>query len=62
MSQLQCTFQFDPTDELHAVPAANPWSWNASDFFAEALAMPGFRIVDELKPTPRRLVIEYSQV
>jgi hypothetical protein len=62
MAQLQCTFEFDPTDELRAVPAANRWSWDVSDFFAEVLAMPGFRIVDELKLAPRRLVIEYSDV
>jgi hypothetical protein len=55
-------FEFEPTDELRAVPAANLWSWDASDFFAEALAMQGFRIVEELKLTPRRLVIEYSEV
>jgi hypothetical protein len=62
MAQLQCTFELEPTDELRAVADANLWSWDASDFFAEVLAMPGFRIVEELKLTPRRLVIEYSDV
>jgi hypothetical protein len=62
MSQLQCTFEFEPSEELRAVPDANLWSWDAGDFFAEALAMPGFGIVEELKLTPRRLVIDYSEV
>lgn len=62
MSQLQCTFEFDPTDELRAVEPATLWSWDSSDFFAEALAMAGFRIVDELKLIPRRLRIEYSDL
>jgi hypothetical protein len=62
MAQLQCTFEFEPTDELRAVPAANLWSWDASDFFVEVRAMPGFRIVEELKLSPGRLVIAYSEV
>jgi hypothetical protein len=44
------------------MPDANLWSWEAGDFFAEVLAMPGFRVVGDLKLTPRRLVIEHSDV
>jgi hypothetical protein len=62
MAQLQCTFAFSPTDALRAIPPANLWSWDAEDFFTEALALPGFRAVEELGLTPTRLVVEYSDV
>jgi hypothetical protein len=63
MSQLNCTFEFTPTDELSVIEPATLWSWDAEgDFFAEARTLPGFRIVEDLSLRPERLVISYSDV
>jgi hypothetical protein len=60
MAQLQCTFRFAPTPELEAITPQNLWSFEMSldDFFAQALAMPGFRVDSE----PVALVISYGDV
>jgi hypothetical protein len=60
MAQLSCTFRFAPTPELQALTAASLWSFGMAvdDFFAQALAMPGFRVDAD----PVALEIAYSDV
>jgi len=62
MAQLQCTFHFEPTDELRAAGEKNLWSFDTDldEFFAAARALPGFVAVRGLMPT--RLEISYSDV
>jgi hypothetical protein len=64
MAQLQCTFQFEPTDELRALGDENLWSFELplDEFFEQALAMPGFRGIRDLDVTPLRLVVDYNDV
>jgi hypothetical protein len=64
MAQLHCAFWYKPTRELRALGEDNLWSFGMEldDFFAQALAMPGFRGVREAGVRPRRLVIDYGDV
>jgi hypothetical protein len=64
MAQLQCTFQFEPSDALRALGEANLWSFDLplDEFFDEALALPGFSGVRDSRAEPLRLVVEYGDV
>ena len=64
MSQLSCRFKFAVLEELRTIESANLWSFvlTPHDFFEEALAMPGFRIVREMRLDALCLVLSYSQV
>jgi hypothetical protein len=62
MTQLHCAFIFAPTAELEALDAWDLWSWDSEDFFADALAAPGFRIVAERGLVPLRLEISTDDV
>jgi hypothetical protein len=64
MSQLNCTFDFEPTEELRAFGAQNLWSFGLplEEFFDAALAMRGFAGARELGAQPIRLDIDYSDV
>jgi hypothetical protein len=71
MSQLNCTFTFAAREELLAVESANRWSLGLrpesvgpqlDDFFEQALAMPGFRVVREMRLDPLRLDLDYSEI
>jgi hypothetical protein len=61
-AQLQCTFHFAPTAELKALDRWSLWASDAEDFFADALAAPGFRVVEEQGLVPLRLEIHYEEV
>jgi hypothetical protein len=61
-AQLHCIFHFAATGELKEVGRGELWSWDAEDFFADALATPGFRIVEERGLVPLRLEIDYEEV
>jgi hypothetical protein len=64
MTQLHCSFAFVPTDELRALGADDLWSFGLplDDFFARALALPGFAHVSAQRLAPTALEIGYSQV
>lgn len=64
MSQLHCTFRFQPTDALRGLGERNLWSFGRSldEFFDEALAMPGFQHTNSAKLAPVSLEIDYSEV
>jgi hypothetical protein len=64
MAQLNCTFVFEATDELHGAGSGSVWSGSKplAEFFAEALALPGFALVDQRRLAPARLHISYSDV
>jgi hypothetical protein len=64
MSHLNCTFDFEPTDEMRALGADNLWSFGMAvdEFFDAALAMRGFAGVRELGAQPIRLDIDYGDV
>ena len=64
MSQLNCTFEYAVTDELRALGESNLWSFglDLDEFFARALALPGFRGVREAGAVPARLDVDYSDV
>jgi hypothetical protein len=64
MAQLSCTFLFEPTDDLRSAGAGSAWSGSKplDDFFVEALALPGFKLVNKRQFAPLRLQIEYSNV
>jgi hypothetical protein len=64
LCHLQCTFAFEPDDALRTVGSGNLSSFGleAGDFFAQALALPGFRAVRELAIRPLRLEIIYTEV
>jgi hypothetical protein len=62
MAQLNCTFRFELTDALKAVPSADLWSFglDLDAFFAQVLALPGFAGVRGLRPV--ELDIDYGDV
>ena len=64
MAQLNCTFLFEPTDELRQAGAGSMWSGGKplGEFFKDALALPGFNVVDQRRIAPIRLQIEYGNV
>ena len=64
MTQLHCTFRYKPEEQLRALGDGNLWSFGVplDDFFAQALALPGFHAVREADITPVRLVIDYGEV
>jgi hypothetical protein len=64
MTQLQCTFQFEVTDDLRAIGEENLWSFDLdrNEFFARARDLPGFRHVRETRLKPLRLVIVYDEL
>jgi hypothetical protein len=64
MSQLHCTCLFRPTDDLRALDADNVWSFGLTrdEFFARALALPGFRRIADTEAVPLALVVEYGEI
>jgi hypothetical protein len=62
MAQLQCTFEFEPTELLRSVPAYNHWFSGTDEEFAAVLTTRGFRVVEERGLVPLRLVVAYSNV
>lgn len=64
MTQLECTFRFTPSPELRAVGSGDLWSFDFSptEFFDRAVALPGFREVRAIAPTPAALVIRHEEI
>jgi hypothetical protein len=64
MAQLSCTFRFEMTDTLRALPGGDLWSFgmDLDAFFAAALALPGFAAVRESRAEPVELDIGYGDV
>jgi hypothetical protein len=60
MAQLHCEFLYAPTREAHAVGEMVLWSFGRllDEFFAEALASPGFQFVAD----PVGIKVWYSDV
>jgi hypothetical protein len=64
MTQLHCTFLFRPTHDVRALGADNLWSFGLTrdEFFARALALPGFRGIADTEEVPLALVVEYGEI
>jgi hypothetical protein len=64
MTQLHCTFYYEPSEELTAVGEESLWSFGMKldEFFAKAAALPGFVTVARLRAHPLQLDIGYGEV
>ena len=56
MTQLECTFRFEPSPELRTAGSGDLWSFDLliSDFFDQAMALPGFRAYARSHQPPLR--------
>jgi hypothetical protein len=64
MWQLRCTFRWTPSAETEALGSGDLWSFGMplDDFFAEALALPGWAWALAGVHAPRHLTIELGQI
>jgi hypothetical protein len=64
MTQLECTFRFAVQPDLREAGSGDLWSFDLplSEFFDQALALPGFRAVQALAPEPVALVLRHEEV
>jgi hypothetical protein len=59
MEQLQCTFYFEPTDDLRALDAGDEWVvGDLASGFAEIEALPVFQVIDRHTTAPLAARIE----
>lgn len=64
MAQVTCTFRFPANDALTALSESNLWSFDLTldEFFARALALPGFAKVATAGVEPTELEIAFGEV
>jgi hypothetical protein len=64
MWQLSCTLHWDPSPETEALASGNLWSFGMilDEFFAEAVALPGWTWALGSSQAPRDLVITLEQI
>lgn len=64
MAQLHCTLRFKPKRKLRKLGHANLWSFELErdEFYARAVALPGFAFVLAERPQPREIEVFFEHI